>query len=114
MQKHDRVVKQSSSSILQDFVLQEHNQGRFRHLNKYCFEALKRTVLRPIVGAKNALQETTEVGDVLRAHLYIFMMAVLGPVWRGWSFGQPVQMPARLYVHHIVTSPLHVNDKILG
>lgn len=87
--------------------MQQNTQSEFRHLDI----GPSKTVLGPIVGAKNALQETAQVRDVPRAHFYVFMMAVLGPVWRGRPFGQPVQMPARLYVHHIVTCPLQKLDK---
>ena len=63
-------------------------------------------IVLSIVGPKDALQEASQVGDVLCAQLHVLMVTALCPVRSGWSLGQFMQMPACLYVHHIVLCPL--------
>lgn len=68
--------------------------------------AMSRAQISAIVPAKDALQVSPQVGNILRAHLHILMVTPLCPVRLSGPLCQPVQMPARLDVHHIVPSPL--------
>ena len=60
----------------------------------------------PIFLPKDSLQVCSQVRDVPRAHLHIFMVTALCPEGLRWALGQLVQVPASFNVHYIVPSSL--------